>query len=373
MKKMNIGAVIAKKRREKGVTQEELAEHLGVSKPAVSKWESGQSYPDILLLPMLAAYFNIRVDDLLGYEAQMTREDVNRLYIRLAGEFAREPFEKVHAECREYVKTYYSCWDLLFSMAQLLVNHAPLAGPADKVNAIFAEAAELFRRVERESGDTALAREALSMRAYCSLALQRPAETIELLDGAEESPLSAEILLAKAYFTKGDAPKARSLLQRCLYQGLITLFSAFSDLMVYDSDNPEKWEDCLQKALKLGEVFGLREMHPGLYFPLYLTAASLFAAQKQNDRALDLLEAYADLAMLKDIFPLKLKGNRFFDLLGPYFDSLNLGTAPPRSDRLVQKNLKSLVANSPAFQGLASEERYRRIVRRLAHWKEEAK
>ncbi len=50
---IQIGTIISTNRKEKGITQEELANHLGVSKPAVSKWESGQSYPDILLLPVL--------------------------------------------------------------------------------------------------------------------------------------------------------------------------------------------------------------------------------------------------------------------------------------------------------------------------------
>ena len=66
MGRIHIGTFIASKRKEKGLTQEELASYLGVSKPAVSKWESGQSYPDILMLPVLASFFNTSVDELLG-------------------------------------------------------------------------------------------------------------------------------------------------------------------------------------------------------------------------------------------------------------------------------------------------------------------
>ncbi|MDD5018687.1 MAG: helix-turn-helix transcriptional regulator, partial [Eubacteriales bacterium] len=57
MKEINIGSVIAAKRKQKGLTQEELARFACVSKPAVSKWESGQTYPDITLLPILATFF----------------------------------------------------------------------------------------------------------------------------------------------------------------------------------------------------------------------------------------------------------------------------------------------------------------------------
>ena len=57
---------LKKFRREKGNTQQELADHLGISMQAVSKWECGDGYPDITLIPALALYYNVTSDDLLG-------------------------------------------------------------------------------------------------------------------------------------------------------------------------------------------------------------------------------------------------------------------------------------------------------------------
>jgi transcriptional regulator with XRE-family HTH domain len=57
---------IAELRKEKGSTQAELAEFLGVSFQSVSKWENGTTMPDITFLPNLAEYFEISVDELLG-------------------------------------------------------------------------------------------------------------------------------------------------------------------------------------------------------------------------------------------------------------------------------------------------------------------
>ncbi|MBP8031648.1 MAG: helix-turn-helix transcriptional regulator, partial [Acetobacterium sp.] len=127
MKELNIGKTIVTKRREKGLTQEDLAAYIGVSKASVSKWETGQSYPDITLLPQLGAYFNISIDELMGYSPQLTPEAIKALYHRLADDFASIPFDEVLAECETIIKKYYSCFPLLLQMAVLLVNHHMLA------------------------------------------------------------------------------------------------------------------------------------------------------------------------------------------------------------------------------------------------------
>ena len=61
-----IGENIRRLRREKDLTQEEVAAHLGISFQSVSKWERGEGYPDITMLPALANYFGTSVDILLG-------------------------------------------------------------------------------------------------------------------------------------------------------------------------------------------------------------------------------------------------------------------------------------------------------------------
>ena len=62
---MKIGKRIAALRKEKGLTQEELADHMGVSPQAVSKWENDQTCPDISALPKLARLLGVSVDELL--------------------------------------------------------------------------------------------------------------------------------------------------------------------------------------------------------------------------------------------------------------------------------------------------------------------
>ena len=65
MNEANVGARIARLRTEKKMTQAELAEKLGVSDKAVSKWELGGCYPDTTLFPMLADLFGVSIDFLM--------------------------------------------------------------------------------------------------------------------------------------------------------------------------------------------------------------------------------------------------------------------------------------------------------------------
>ena len=69
---MNIGNIIATYRKAMNITQDALAQQLGVTNQAVSKWESDQSCPDVMLLPKLADIFGITVDELFGRPAQPT-------------------------------------------------------------------------------------------------------------------------------------------------------------------------------------------------------------------------------------------------------------------------------------------------------------
>ena len=76
---MQIGEVIRKYRKKQDMTQEEMAGCLGVTAPAVNKWENGNSMPDIMLLAPIARLLGITVDELLSFREELTREEINGL------------------------------------------------------------------------------------------------------------------------------------------------------------------------------------------------------------------------------------------------------------------------------------------------------
>ena len=72
---MNIGNRIKELRKQRGITQEQLADRIGVSFQAVSKWENNISLPDITLVPSLASYFGVSMDELFDYNLEEIKKE----------------------------------------------------------------------------------------------------------------------------------------------------------------------------------------------------------------------------------------------------------------------------------------------------------
>lgn len=116
LNKIAFGSFLAQLRREKGMTQKELAACLYVSDKAVSKWERGLSVPDISLLVPLAEQLNVTVAELLQgcrveEEQRFTREETEEL-IRKALIFSAEPTERRQAARRSFCRCMGSAWCL---------------------------------------------------------------------------------------------------------------------------------------------------------------------------------------------------------------------------------------------------------------------
>lgn len=107
---------IAFLRKKKGITQEELARRLNVTNQSVSKWESGLCCPDIQLLLELASYFEVSIDELLGYKPADSFSDIC-LKLRTAIEEAGKD----------------GCFDLGYKLAFILAEGCSTNGYSDYV------------------------------------------------------------------------------------------------------------------------------------------------------------------------------------------------------------------------------------------------
>ena len=364
MKEINIARMIAYKRKEKGATQDDLANYIGVSKASVSKWETGQSFPDITFLPLLAAYFNISIDDLMGYEPQMSKEDIRRLYLELSDAFAARPYDEVLDRCRSIAKKYFSCFQLLYHIAALLINYSSLAEDSEKTVSVLTEARMLCARVKEVSDDTELARQALGLEAVCAHMLGSPGEVMDLLGETNKSIMSAEPLLAAAYQVTGRIREAKTVLQVGMHQHLFGLFGiAPSYLMLYADDN-ERFDEIYRRTAGLAEIFNLRELHPSVLLNFYLAAAQGYASARNTEKALEMLENYAETAT-GSIYPLQLKGDDFFDLIDDWIDESVLGAEMPRDEKSVRQSMYYAVSENPVFSALAEEQRFKSTAEKL--------
>lgn len=221
---VNIGRTIARERRRTGVTQEALAAHLGVSKAAVSKWEVGQSLPDVSLLPRIAAYFSLTLDELFDWRDELTDEESAAFYAEVYA-LGEEDLGAAHERLRALATEHYSDAKLLLMLASLLTVWAagmatPFA-PADERDsaldsaALADEALALLDRALKVATDPSTLYLAQQQKATTLFQTSRYEEAAALLEPLvrRQDAGAPTMLLASAYRKLGRDGEAIELLQ----------------------------------------------------------------------------------------------------------------------------------------------------------------
>lgn len=351
---------IARMRKEQGFTQEDLATFLDVTKASVSKWECGQSFPDIALLPRIATYFGVSIDELMGYAPQMTKAQARATYLKLRDAFASEPFDDAHDACREIAKKYWSCPPLLVQLAVLYLNHAAEAPTGAKRDAFLKEAEGYCRRTMDLDSDSTTIRHANALLAALLLAQNRPDEAVERLEGALEPALGERSLLAQAYLAQGMAEEAERCTQVSIFESLVALMNGLPMLASLCASDAGRLEEAYVRTLAVIEAFEFEEAWANCP-AVYATFAATFAAGGNTERAYECLEHYVHVVG-KMQFPPRLHGDKFFDKVDDYLEDLDLGGNASRNEELIKKSAISGIEHNPAFAGIADEPRFRQLV-----------
>ncbi len=362
-RELNLAENIVWLRKQRKLTQEDLAKYMGVSKASVSKWETGQSFPDIVFLPQLATYFGISIDKLMGYEAQLSKQGIKDAYARLCLSFAEKPFEVAHAECQDLIRDYYSCYPLISQMAALYLNHLQQAPNQETRELLIHEAIELCQRV-RVGGDGVFElRQANSVEALLRLIEGNAAATVELLEDSIVPTMGESVILASAYQALGEAEKAQETLQADLYQSLVGILNILPQLAMNSISDPKRLERLHNRTLQLIDTFDMDALYMNAC-ALHLIFASAYAGAGNTDKAIECLERYARIC-LSAKFPMTLHGDNFFDKVQPLFDELGTGDGAPRDEALIKQSMIQGVAANPAFDSLTDDGRFKRIVKDL--------
>ena len=227
-KRINIGRTIARERRRRDITQEALADHLGVSKAAVSKWELGQSLPDVNLLPCIAAYFSLTLDELFDWHDELTEEESSALYAEVYA-LAAQDLAAAHKRLQALASEHYSDANLLLMLASLVtVWAAGMATPFAPVDEKSDVQLDMPDATELAGEALALIDRALEVAmdpATTFLAQQQKATTLFQMKRFDEATAVLEplvrrqdagaptMLLASAYRKLGRNDDALDLLQ----------------------------------------------------------------------------------------------------------------------------------------------------------------
>ena len=362
---INFSRNILNLRKERKITQENLADHLGVTKAAVSKWELNQSYPDITLLPIIAGYFDISIDELLGYEPYMSDEEVKILYKKLIEEFSTKGFQPVYDKCLEYEKEYYTCYFLQFHIGLLCCNHAYLAENQEKVMEVYNHAESVFERIEKNCGDANLAKESLSLKSFCNLVLGKCDEVIENLKGINQIPFPVENILSKAYEIKGDKNKAISTLQTSIFNNFMNGLQSMTDVLNCYDDNEEKLELYINKIVKITHVLELKTEYPQALLNTFVPISLIYGLRGEKEKCIKYLQECVDLISGKKVFHLNENENKIFDYLPEFIEGMSVGNILPRNEDLIVESFKDLMRTHPALMIIKDDIRYENLLKKL--------
>ncbi|MBO5337562.1 MAG: helix-turn-helix transcriptional regulator [Lachnospiraceae bacterium] len=358
-------------RKEKKITQEQLADFCGVTKASVSKWETGQTLPDVLLLPRLAAFFSISIDELLGYEIYLTKEQIHKIYEDLATGFATKEFDVAMMECRECVKQYYSCYELLEKIILLWISHEMLAG--EKREELLAEAGKLCGHILENSRNISLCNDVVFLQAIVDLLQGHPSKVVEALEDMSNPcrlSIQSEEVLLSAYMELGMQEKGNDFAQITMYLHILSLISEACKFLELNRDNREKCEETKRRIEAIIKIYNL-EVINFHYVTLFMyQMAEVYSYYGEKEKAIEQLTKYVE------VFERFLNGqisylqsDYYLDRLHIWFEKSVLSGNFPREKKTVYDGML-LALKAPAFDDLKGEDAFVALQKKAARcWK----
>jgi transcriptional regulator with XRE-family HTH domain len=357
---LKISENIVKLRHKKGITQDELADFLGVTKASVSKWENKQSCPDILLLPQLAAYFDVTIDQLMGYEPQLSPEQIKKCYSDLAGDFARLPFDQAMGKTRRLVKEYYSCYPLLLEIVLLWINHFMLSPDKKVQEGILNEGVELCDHILSSCSDMALQNQVIALKAVINLQQGKYEEVIDALEPImDPKRMSSRVegILIQAYQMSGDLSKAELYSQVSIYLNMGSMISSSMGLISIKMQDYEECQKTIKRIKQLMDAYDMESLNPNTALQFHYQCAVVYCLHNKLEEALMELESFVKGCATFIDKGIELHGDEYFNRLDEWVDNLALGSSPPRNKRVVIESLLPAFEN-PMFSPLFNDKKY---------------
>lgn len=142
----NMAERIRDRRRERGYTQEKLARLIDLTPAAVSKWETGQAFPDISTLCPLAAALGMSVDELLGYNPEVSEEKAEELVAVARARVIEGDAQGAMEACDAVLRNHPTSVTVAFSCASALMEAAQSERDGEWARKALARSIDLFKR-----------------------------------------------------------------------------------------------------------------------------------------------------------------------------------------------------------------------------------
>lgn len=317
---LKLGENLKKLRIENGLTQEQLAEAFGISPQAVSRWENNGAYPDIALLPVIANYFEITTDELLGVDVERKQQEINKILEYNKTLHSQGKNKESISLLREKIILYPKSADMAYQLAlslycELCANYEKTEETQEEIINLVNKAAKLDKG---ESYITFAGKQLLCMVYEMQ---NKRDEAYKIAVDMPSLWVSREVMLAHAL--EGDM----ELNQR--QHNLL----AFMDLSINNlhhlsrkMDSPEKSIKLLKKAVQLAEILAGDDMkfYSERVFKCYMKIAEHYCVLGKADKAMENLELALKYAEMFESRPEKSEYTAFW--LKGYFDDRTKAT-----------------------------------------------
>lgn len=196
---MQIGLIIKTLRKEKDITQEQLAEYLGISSRAVSQWECGKTMPDISQLPILANLFEVTTDYLLGVDIEQKNKKINEIIETAAKEWGKGLSAKGAEILREGLKAYPDNHKIMLDLMSCIWRVKDFPENKEKRDILTQEVIDLGEKILENSTDTEIRNNAIQLLCYTYSEANQIDKAVELANKMPSRYTSRDALLKGVY------------------------------------------------------------------------------------------------------------------------------------------------------------------------------
>lgn len=297
---LKVGENIRNLRLQHKLTQEQLADHLGVSYQSVSRWENSVSYPDIEFLPAIAKYFSVTTDYLLGEDENEKRKHL-RDQIRCIPNMTandKEALIDIIRTCRREQDDGEYFADICYAL-----RYYPSWRDADILDEL-RKSKDLFFETCTNTEHRARALEFYSC-------MENESHITALLDRYATNPADRDYLLKERYLFRDEFEKFNSARQRCFLRQLANLLDGDISLWRDSSKHPDVDGTNFEYNCKLSFLHNLCEETPTEKHPitcgnppdifaiqriwLGMVLITAYAAQSKYEKAFAVLEDIVEL------------------------------------------------------------------------------